>query len=72
MKKEQDGGEEEKKKNLIRRAHKNGGAPWLLSWKNNDLGFACGCFSPAKAPRKTAPKRFFSPEKGLGSTPVGV
>lgn len=62
-------GPEGEKKNLIRRAHKNGGAPWLLSWKKQRPGLSIRQLLPTRHEKK-ASKSSFSLKKRFGSTPV--
>lgn len=41
-------------KNLIRRAHKNGGAPWLLSWKKQRPGLSVRLLLSNKARKESS------------------
>lgn len=52
-----------KKKNLIRRAHKNGGAPWLLSWKKQRPGLSVRLLLSNKARKESSQKLLFSLKK---------
>lgn len=61
------------KKNLIRRAYKNGGAPWLLGWKKQRPGLAARLLLSNKARKESSQKLLFpqkkariDPRKSLG------